>query len=108
MVQHKTSVIESFATKLACEPRLAVLLSDVLLHGAGLDLLGAVRARQLLRVPVHPLSVIVEAAGKFERHPTLVTVGGPSTRSLLSSFHNSNIVCVKLVIHGCKVWKLGK
>ena len=107
MVQHKTSVIESFATKLACEPRLAVLLSDVLLHGAGLDLLGAVRARQLLRVPVHPLSVIVEAAGKFERHPTLVTVGGPSTRSLLSSFHNSNIVCVKLVIHGCKVWKLG-
>ena len=74
MVKHEASVIESFATKLAREPWLAVLLSDVLLHSASLDLLGAVRTRQLLCVPVHPLPVIVEAAGKFERHPTLVTV----------------------------------
>ena len=38
MIKHEASVIESFATKLAREPRLAVLLSDVLLHGASLDL----------------------------------------------------------------------
>ena len=107
MVQHKTSVIESLATKLTREPRLAVLLSDVLLHGAGLDLLGAVGTGQFLRVSMHSLSVIVEAAGKFERHATLVTIRGSSTRSFLSPFHNSNIIGIKLIVHGCKVGKLG-
>ena len=108
MIKHKTSVIESFATELTSEPRFAVLLSDVLLHCASFYLLGAVRTRQLFCVTVHPLSVIVEATGKFERHATLVTVSRPTTLPLFSSFHNSNIVCIKLVIHGCKVWKLGK
>ena len=71
MIKHKTSVIESFATELTSEPRFAVLLSDVLLHCASFYLLGAVRTRQLFCVTVHPLSVIVEATGKFERHATL-------------------------------------
>ena len=108
MIQHERSVIESFPTELAGKPRSAVFLPDVLLHGAGLHLLGAVRAGQLLGVAVHPLPVIVEAARELERDPTLLTVGGLAGVALLPPLRDSNIICTKFLIHRGKVGKLVK
>ena len=53
-----------------------MFLPDVLLHGAGLHLLGAVRAGQLLSVAVHSLPVVVQSAGELEGNPALLTEHG--------------------------------
>ena len=108
MIQHEGSVIESFSTEGASEPRLPVFLSDVLLHSAGFDLLGAVWTGKLLCVAVHPLPVIVEAARELERDPTLLTVGGLAGVALLPPLRDSNIICTKFLIHRGKVGKLVK
>ena len=104
MVQHERSVIESLPTELTGEPRCSVLLPDVLLHRTGLHFLGAVRTGKLLRVAVHSLAVVVEAAGKLEGDSTLITVRSftllPTTPSL------DNVLYIKFLFHSCKIWKL--
>ena len=87
-------------------PGIAVLLPNVLLHCTSFDLFGTMRTRHLLGVAVHSLAVIVQTACKLERHTAIITVSCSTLVALLSL--SDDVPDIKLLLHGCKVWKLVK
>ena len=83
-----------------------MFLPDVLLHGAGLHLLGAVRAGQLLSVAVHPLTVVVQPAGELEGDPALLTEDGLVLVPLQPSPPLYYVINIVFLLHCGQVWKL--
>ena len=73
VIKHETPVVETLAAKLTGKAGRPVFLAHMLLQRAALDKAVALRAWLLLCVAVHPLPMVVQAAGKLEVHATLVT-----------------------------------